>query len=823
MGLGGVDIERVAVRDSGTVRAARPWPALTLQRSAAVGGRIAAGGVGLLARQLLARQHVLSDVPMRTFVSVVAVAVLVSITSRLLTEDLSRSGALVVRTAGDLAATSAAAYAAGWGPMVTGFAALVMMVGPNAANGRALRPILAATVFCLAGGELAVAYRLAPSALTANQMHAVAGVIGWSVAMVEESFRASHRRVEGMRGTLELSEAHHRTLIEHGAEIVMVLGPDAVPSYVAPSYERVLGQGADERTRRRERERVHPEDAEGFERTWLSLLAAPGTSMFLEMRVARADGAWRWLATTLTNLVDDPAVRGIVLNAHDVTEEKEARLALDRAILYEPVTSLPNRRLLGDRLAHLLERRRRSDSRLIVLFIEIDDFELHARAHGSAAIDELLLTTARRLERLAGEDDLVACVGRHQFVMVTESSPDEAVSVAVAERTSRTLREPVIVDGVETYLTTSIGVARVHPGENDPNRLVSDAELAMRTARGEGGDRVALFAPADEHRAVSRVKMAGALRRAIEDDELEVHFQPIVRLATGDVHGAEALLRWNSPTEGLIMPDQFVHVAEASGLIVAIGTWVLEQACGIVAGAQTASGSGFEIAVNISARQLDDAELDATIERVLIDTGLDPGLLTLEVTETSLPIDAEAAIERLSPLRRLGVKIAIDDFGTGYSSLGYLKQLRPDVIKIDKTFIADFLSDPGDSAIVAAVLNLGKGVGIEVLAEGVESIEQAIALRELGCDFGQGYFFGRPNAADATSLAHGLQTTPMPARTPAPTRRRNRRHSSRHRPLTPPRPAARPPLVRPTARRGRSAYTIGRRCQRTRPARRAGG
>jgi EAL domain-containing protein (putative c-di-GMP-specific phosphodiesterase class I) len=218
------------------------------------------------------------------------------------------------------------------------------------------------------------------------------------------------------------------------------------------------------------------------------------------------------------------------------------------------------------------------------------------------------------------------------------------------------------------------------------------------------------------------------------------------------------------------MPEQFVPVAEASGLIVSIGTWVLERSCETVGGASRKSGRPLYVSVNISGRQLDDSELDATVERVLIDTSLDPGLLTLEVTESALPTNVQAAIERLEPLRRLGVRIAIDDFGTGYSSLGYLKQLRPDVIKIDRSFIAGFLADPGDSAIIAAVVNLGKAVGIEVIAEGVETEAQAIALLGVGCDFGQGYLFGRPAPADAASFAAVIATMRLPAREPTPVR-----------------------------------------------------
>jgi diguanylate cyclase (GGDEF)-like protein len=423
------------------------------------------------------------------------------------------------------------------------------------------------------------------------------------------------------------------------------------------------------------------------------------------------------------------------------------REELDRAILYDPETGLANRRLAGELLGRLLRRQRQSNAQVLVLFVEIDEFELLARAHGPAAGDELVAVAARRLARLADPDDIVARVGRHQFVMVTEAYHDEVVSAAVADRAARVLQEPVILDGTEIYVTSSIGIARVDSGEEDPERALSDAEVAMTAARHAGGDRVVIFGPAEDERAKSRIRMSVALRRALEDGELSVHFQPIMHLATGDVHGTEALVRWEHPLDGAIFPDEFIPIAEASGIIVPLGCFVLEQACRAVANLRPAAGRGLSVAVNISGRQLEDPELDAIVERVLLDTGLDPGQLTLEVTESALPRDVNAAIERLGPLRHLGVRIAIDDFGTGYSSLGYLKALRPDVIKIDRSFISGFLADRGDSAIVAAVVNLGKAVGIEVLAEGVENAEQALALRDLGCDFAQGYLFGAPGPA----------------------------------------------------------------------------
>jgi PAS domain S-box-containing protein/diguanylate cyclase (GGDEF)-like protein len=653
-----------------------------------------------------------------------------------------------------LAAVAAVGYAFGVGPLVTGFGAIVIVVllGRRTAGALA-RPVAVITALALFGGQLAVAAGLAPSSLGRRESAVVAAAIAWSVAMVGEYFRSAERRVEGIRGTLDRSEAHHRTLIEHGSEIVLVIEGEGRTSYVAPSYERVFGVTPAQRLRERTVDTIHPEDRERWERALARLAGEPGGTAPVEVRVHDRDGAWHWLAGTVTDHLDDPAVSGYVLNAHDVTDEKAARDALDHAVLYDPETGLANRRLAIDLLGRRLQRQGRSSGELLVLFVEIDSFELQVRAHGPAAGGELVLVAAGRLGRLAEPDDILARVGRHQFVLVTEAAHDEAVSAAVADRAARLLQEPIILDGPgivggpEIYITSSIGIARVDRSETDPERVLCDAEVAMITARTEGGDRIVIFGPADERRATERVKLSGALRRALEDGELSVHFQPIMNLATGDVLGTEALVRWNHPLEGQIMPDEFIPIAEASGIIVPLGSFVLEQACRAVATARPQGGKGLAVAVNISGRQLEDPELDAVVERVLLDSGLEPGQLTLEVTESALPRDVNAAIERLGPLRRLGVRIAIDDFGTGYSSLGYLKALRPDVIKIDRSFISGFLTDRGDSAIVAAVVNLGKAVGIEVLAEGVESVEQAEALRELGCDLAQGYLFGPPGPA----------------------------------------------------------------------------
>ncbi|HEV2362304.1 MAG TPA: EAL domain-containing protein, partial [Acidimicrobiales bacterium] len=665
---------------------------------------------------------------------------------------------LTIPIAADIAGLGAVSYAAGLGPMLTGFGGLLMLIDPRGRHGtRTLRPILACVLVGLVAGQLVMQFGDVPAKLPKADLNWAALAIAWSAAMVEETFRLAHRRAEGLQGTLELSEAHHRTLIEHGSEIVMVLDENRVPTYVAPSHARVFGMTAEERIALGVPVTVHRDDEEMLRAAWADLLRAPGASVEMEVRVVDQHRQWHWLTAMLTNRFEDPAVRGVVVNAHDVTAHKIAAEALDRATLYDPITGLPNRRQLASRLGELLARPRRSIGRLAAMFISIDDFELHARAHGSAAMDDLVITVGKRLERFAGTDGIVARVGPQGFVLIGEVSHDDTLplpsaSIAAGDRVARMLAEPVILEGAETYVTASIGVTWIKPGERDTERVVSDAELAMRSARSDGGDRVAVFGAADEQRAVSRVKLAGSLRRALEDGDLRVHFQPIVRLANGMVEGAEALLRWENPADGPHPPEQFIPVAEASGLIVSLGTWVIEQACSVVAGAAATSDNRFSIAVNISGRQLDDNELDATIERVLVDSLLEPEMLTLEVTESALPSDVHAAIQRLAPLRRLGVRIAIDDFGTGYSSLGYLKQLRPDVIKIDRSFIGGLLTDSGDLAIVTAVVNLGKAVGIDVLAEGVEDERQAVALREIGCDLGQGYFFGRPAAADASTF-----------------------------------------------------------------------
>jgi diguanylate cyclase (GGDEF)-like protein/PAS domain S-box-containing protein len=715
--------------------------------------RIVVGGAGIGLGVLLDHDGSVSPVPTTTFALVVVAGLAVSIGVRARFASASARD-IAVRTSTDVAAVAAGAYAVGLGPMITGFVALAMIVLlGDRTHGLALRPLAVSTAVALVAGQLAVSTGLAPSTIRAGELDVVAAAIAWSVAMVAETFRTAERRVEGMRGTLESSEAHHRTLIEHGSEIVLVLDGSGVATYVAPSYARVFGITPAERLELPNREVVHPDDLERWERTFAQLGDEPGGNAPFEVRTVRHDGSWRWLSGTLTNRIDDPAVAGVVLNAHDVTDEREARDALDRATLYDPETGLANRRLASDLLRRRLRRQRRAGTELLVLYVEIDQFELHAKAHGTAASDELVGVTARRLGRLTEADDILARVGRNQFLIVSEAPHDDAVTAAVADRAARALQEPIIVEGTEVYLTPSIGVSRVGPGVTDPDQALLDAEMAMITARNDGGDRVVIFGPADERRATSRVKLSGALRRALEAGELSVHFQPIMHLATGDVQGAEALVRWNHPSEGQIMPDEFIPIAEASGIIVPLGSYVLEQACRAVASARRKGAPGWSVAVNISGRQLEDPELDSIVERVLLDTGLAPAQLTLEVTESALPRDVNAAIERLGPLRRLGVRIAIDDFGTGYSSLGYLKALRPDVIKIDRSFIAGFLSDPGDSAIVAAVVNLGKAVGIEVLAEGVEDADQAAALREMGCDLAQGYLFGPPGpAADLIDL-----------------------------------------------------------------------
>jgi diguanylate cyclase (GGDEF)-like protein len=396
-----------------------------------------------------------------------------------------------------------------------------------------------------------------------------------------------------------------------------------------------------------------------------------------------------------------------------------------------------------------------------VLLLDLDNFKVVNDSLGHATGDRLLVAVAQRLTSVVRPGDTVGRQGGDEFVVICENVTGDDEAEAVAARVGSAVEQPLDLDGTEVFVTTSIGIAISGNGDDRPASLIRDADAAVHRAKKEGRGKSARFDHSLRSDALDQLDTASALHRALERDELRVYYQPIIDLSTGEVVRVEALVRWQHPERGLVAPAEFLPIAEETGLIVAIGIWVLEEAGGqLVRWNETLRGDhGLQVAVNLAPRQLSQPDLGAAIAAALERLSLDPALLQLEITETALVPDIGATLQVLHDLRSLGVKLAIDDFGTGYSSLTQLRRCPVDSLKIDQTFVRGLPDQAEDHAIVAGVIGLAHGLGLATTAEGVETTEQRRVLIDLECEAAQGYFFERPQPADSiTEYLEGAAT-----------------------------------------------------------------
>jgi diguanylate cyclase (GGDEF)-like protein len=464
-------------------------------------------------------------------------------------------------------------------------------------------------------------------------------------------------------------------------------------------------------------------------------VAIPGKGTPFGLLCVGAAAADAFGATEADFLASVANVLAAAIERHRIDDE------LAYQALHDPLTGLPNRVLLMDRLAQAAARAGRHPSRLAVLFLDLDRFKVVNDGLGHWAGDELLQAVAARLVAVVRPGDTVARFGGDEFVVLCQDLPDAAHVGVLAERIAAILAEPVTVSGREVTISASIGVVLADAGSNTPEALIRDADTAMYQAKERGRARYEIFDDPARQRVMARLDTEVALRRALEKQEMRVFYQPVVSLSGGRLVGLEALLRWDDPERGLQLPDQFLALAEETGLILPIGTWVLEQACRDAQALRSAHPdfADMVIWVNLSARQLVQDDLPGLIARVLAETGTSPRTLGLEITESVLTEDMEFLGERLRTLKGLGVLLAIDDFGTGFSSLSHLRGFPVDVLKVDRSFVDGITRDAEDHAIVDAVVGLARSLGMHVVAEGVESADQADALRRLGCNAAQGF------------------------------------------------------------------------------------
>ena len=542
-------------------------------------------------------------------------------------------------------------------------------------------------------------------------------------------------------------------MVEHSSDVVMLVDEVGDIKYASPGLSGTLGHRADDWIGRPLIDLIAEEDrdAAGDQLDELFTMGTDATLRF-ESSLVRVDGQRRRMETTFANLLGGDAVDGVVATFRDITEQRDLERRLSHRAFHDELTGLANRALFLDRMDHALRVARPDLDPVVVLFVDLDDFKSVNDALGHAVGDQLLRTVADRIRAASGPGDTPARLGGDEFALLLEDRGGVDRALEVAERLLEQLREPVHLAGYDLAVLASVGVAVAAPGMTTSS-LLRDADIAMYEAKRAGKGQIKIFAPAMRLGATTQLEYRSELGSALEQRQLRLVYQPMIDLLTGEVHGAEALLRWHHPTRGEVRPDEFIPVAERSGLIKEIGQWVLHEAMREAVRWQV--GGERYVSVNVSAVQLRDETFVAQVEFALRDTGLDPARVLLEVTETVLVDEIEAATTSLSALRDLGVRIGIDDFGTGYCSLSYLQKFPVDVVKIDREFVDEVDGDVKRSSLARMILQMTSSMGVTSVAEGIERPAQITALQLLGCDVGQGFLLSRPLERDVVRAKFG--------------------------------------------------------------------
>ena len=665
---------------------------------------------------------------------------------------------LHVRVCVHAATVMSVIYLTGWGPalgLCFVYAALVDLQQSGAASWRA---VLGWSLAFCAIGQALVFESLMPSFLGRSEAQTLGflGAIASSIVIIMAgSIGEAKQRADELLATARddalRREAHHRAIVDNAAEGILTVGPDgrvmsfnvAAEAMFGWSSAEIVGQPVSV---------IVPTDLEQPLTEFLGACQAePEVSQRKDVEISgvRRDGSQfpMSLATSAITSKDAPVIiSGIV---RDLSDHKRFEAQLAYQALHDPLTGLPNRMMLTDRLTQTLARVRRHRRMCGILYVDLDRFKTVNDTLGHGVGDQLLIEAAGRIKSAVRETDTVARLGGDEFVVLCEDIEGLPHATALAQRIITEFQSTFHLGDDDLQVGASIGIAYSVDGTDTAETILANADIAMYRAKKNGRGCFELFDEAMQHWIRTTVKLETALRQAVSRDELRLYCHPIVEAGNCVVRGFEALVRWERPGFGLVSPDSFIPTAEENGLILDIGAWVLDQACRHAAGWATRwPDRRLRVAVNVSGRQLTTGDFVDLVADVLDSSGLDPDLLALELTESTLIDDAVVVAPFLHKLRSLGVNLALDDFGTGYSSLTYLRSFPFNVIKIDRSFVKTIGTERDDNAIAAAVIGLAENLGLAVIAEGVETHEQLAVLRQLECHYLQGFLFGRPQPID---------------------------------------------------------------------------
>jgi len=566
------------------------------------------------------------------------------------------------------------------------------------------------------------------------------------IARVEalETARTLEQRIDERTRELDGREKWFRSLVQNSSDVITVVDVKGVIRYQSLSADRVLGHDPGMLVGTNVSGLLKPADAQRLQDALAAAAATPGSMQTVEFPVWHRAGHWCDTETTVTSLVADPDIHGVVLNTRDVSERRQLEQQLTRQAYSDGLTGLANRALFRARAADALERAQ-GPRQVAVLFLDLNGFKAVNDGQGHAVGDQLLALVAQRLRSSVRPGDLVARLGGDEFGILVADPDAERAAVWVADRVRRVLEKAFSLDGREVRLGASTGIAVNDTGEETADQLLRNADLAMYRAKSSGQQAYVRFEDQMHRALLARVQAEQSLRSAITSGDLTMHYQPVVHLPTGRVVGVEALVRWAHAERGLISPAEFIALAEQTGLVHDIGAWALAECCrqGVRWQRYAPAGGVFGIAVNVSARQLTPT-MPRMVRDALAASGLPASALTLEMTESVLMERTDENVDLLRRLKSMGVRVAVDDFGTGYSSLSYLSRFPVDLLKIDRTFVEHVGRESPKAELTRTIVALGRSLRLSTVAEGIESREQLAALREMGCELGQGYLFARP-------------------------------------------------------------------------------
>jgi len=558
--------------------------------------------------------------------------------------------------------------------------------------------------------------------------------------------RARRSLDDADKRALRESERWFRSLVQNATDVIVVVDRNGVIRYTTSSVGRTLGHPPESLLGRSLDELLHPDDrpstGEAVERT--------RSRRPFECRMRRNDGSW--IATECIRGPREDDVGGFILTARDISERKALEEELRYQAFHDTLTGLANRALFENKLDHALTIARRRGAAIAVLFLDLDNFKMVNDSLGHAAGDDLLRTTGERVLASLRASDTAARLGGDEFAVLLEDVGGEAAACEIAGRLLASLEQPFALGSRNVAIAASIGIA-LGPGLDSAAELMRNADLAMYTAKDAGGRGWSVFKPAMHESVLGRLELVGMLQEALELEQFELHYQPIVKLDTARLVGVEALLRWRHPTLGLLQPAQFLSLAEQTGLIVPIGRWVLAEACEAMRGwlDEQQGGDPLFLNVNLSMRQLRESSLADEVSRTLRESSIAAATLVLEITESMLADQTEGVLQQLQRLKALGVRLAVDDFGTGFSGLSYLQRFPIDMMKIDRSFVQHARREDPGSNLLRSIVQLGQNLHLEVVAEGIDRAEQVEELQAMGVHVGQGFLFSKPLEPDALS------------------------------------------------------------------------